>query len=156
MQHSHRYDIVFCFSLFTHLSEGVWKEWFQRLFGLVAPGGHFIVSTHSQELLQRLLPGMSDGASDSESGFVFVRSSEAGHRLDGDVYGTSVVNEKFVRGVCTASRGCQILKRYGKGEFDLYHDVYVFHKRRRSLSSWPGLSRLRRALRGWRKARPHV
>jgi SAM-dependent methyltransferase len=48
------YDVVFVFSLFTHLPESSWKRWLQLLWNFVAPGGFFVFSTRSPALGQRM------------------------------------------------------------------------------------------------------
>jgi len=42
-----RFDLVFCFSLFTHLPESTWEPWLRRLSAFVRPGGWLVFSTRS-------------------------------------------------------------------------------------------------------------
>ena len=44
------YDVVFAFSLFTHLPEGTWRTWLQILWAFVRPGGMLVFSTRSPAL----------------------------------------------------------------------------------------------------------
>ncbi len=44
------YDVVFCFSLFTHLPERLWRKWLAVLWGFVRPGGILVFSTRSPAL----------------------------------------------------------------------------------------------------------
>jgi 2-polyprenyl-3-methyl-5-hydroxy-6-metoxy-1,4-benzoquinol methylase len=45
-----RYDVVFCFSMFTHLPERLWRKWLDVLWGFVRPGGLLVFSTRSPVL----------------------------------------------------------------------------------------------------------
>ena len=125
-RHPGRYDVVFCFSLFTHLTEVVWSEWFRALFGLVAPRGHLVVSTHGYELFALLDPERFGATGQPD--FTFIPVNETTGRLDPSYYGTAVVSEAFVSGVADETPGCRLVRRFGMGEFDRYHDVYAFHR----------------------------
>jgi SAM-dependent methyltransferase len=125
-RHPGRYDVVFCFSLFTHLTEAVWPEWFGALFRLVATGGHLIVSTHGYELFALLDPERF--AAPGQPRFTFIPVNETTGRLDPSYYGTAVVSEAFVRGVAERVPQCRFVRRFGMGEFDRYHDVYAFER----------------------------
>jgi SAM-dependent methyltransferase len=49
-----RFDVVFCFSLFTHLPKDSWIGWLRRLAELVEPGGLLLFSTRSPALARAL------------------------------------------------------------------------------------------------------
>ncbi len=69
--HPCRYDFVFSFSLFSHLNEAAWMEWFAALFGLVGPGGFLIFSAHGHALAKLLRPAIAEsggGGATSSSG----------------------------------------------------------------------------------------
>jgi SAM-dependent methyltransferase len=64
-----RFDVVFCFSLFTHLPASVWSDWLRALAGLVNRGGLFIFSTRSPALATSLA---SAGEADEQTPFASV------------------------------------------------------------------------------------
>ena len=61
-----RFDVVFCFSLFTHLPASVWTDWLRVLSGLVNEGGLLVFSTRSPALATSLA-----GASHSDDAVPF-------------------------------------------------------------------------------------
>lgn len=85
-----RFDAILVSSLFTHLPEATFRRWLARLWSLVAPGGVLAFSVHGEHLLP-------PGAALSGSGIHFVNQSES-RLLDTDLYGSTWVNEAFVRG----------------------------------------------------------
>jgi SAM-dependent methyltransferase len=85
------FDAILVSSLFTHLPEATFRSWLRRLWGLLRPGGVLVFSVHDEDLLPpetRLPP----------SGMLFDLKSESGS-LPGEEYGTSWVDEAFVRRV---------------------------------------------------------
>jgi SAM-dependent methyltransferase len=85
------FDAILVSSLFTHLPEATFRSWLRRLQALLRPGGVLVFSVHSEDLVppgERLPP----------SGMLFDLKSESGS-LPGEEYGTSWVNEEFVRRV---------------------------------------------------------
>jgi len=86
-----RFDAILVSSLFTHLPEATFRRWLARLWSLLAPGGVLAFSVHGEHLLPA-------GAALSESGIHFVSQSES-RLLDTDLYGSTWVNEAFVRGL---------------------------------------------------------
>ncbi len=85
------FDAILVSSLFTHLPEATFRSWLRRLWSLLRPGGVLVFSVHDQDLLP---PGMSLPA----SGMLFDLKSESSS-LPGEEYGTSWVDEGFVRRV---------------------------------------------------------
>ncbi|MEP7012007.1 MAG: class I SAM-dependent methyltransferase [Acidobacteriota bacterium] len=85
-----RFDAILVSSLFTHLPEATFRRWLKKLWALVAPGGVLAFSVHGEHLLPA-------GAALAESGIHFVNQSES-RLLDTDLYGSTWVNEAFVRG----------------------------------------------------------
>jgi len=124
---SERYDVVFCFSLFTHLNEVVWRAWFEKLFTLVADRGYLIISTHGYKLFERLNT-VPPGSADRQPEVLFLRTNETLGRLDPSMYGSLVVKDEFVRRAIFGIDDIRIVKKYEIGEFDLYHDIYIFQK----------------------------
>ena len=85
------FDAILVSSLFTHLPEATFRSWLRRLWGLLRPGGVLVFSVHDEDLLP-------PGAHLPPSGMLFDLKSESGS-LPGEEYGTSWVDEAFVRRV---------------------------------------------------------
>jgi len=81
------YDAVVVASFFSHLSEGRFGAWLEKVWSAVAPGGVLVFSTHGPALLEE--------PADWSRGIVFRPTSET-ERLDPDEYGTSWVSPEFV------------------------------------------------------------
>lgn len=115
-----RYDVVFCFSLFTHLSPEIWDDWFHAVYDRVRPGGFFIFSTRGIELARKT------GENFGESSLVnFTEQNETEGRLDKRIYGRttlcpSLIEEKLKKIPCA-----KYVDYFSIGQFDLYHDIHV-------------------------------
>jgi SAM-dependent methyltransferase len=48
------FDLVYAFSVFTHLTEDLQVAWMDELARVVKPGGHVLLSTHGESYLDRL------------------------------------------------------------------------------------------------------
>ncbi len=90
-----RFDAVVVSSLFTHLPEATFRRWLTRLWSLVSPGGLLAFSVHGEHLLP-------PGAALSERGIHFIPQSES-RLLETDLYGSTWVNEAFVRETLAAA-----------------------------------------------------
>lgn len=120
-----RFDVVFSFSLFTHLHPDIWATWFWTLFDRVAPGGHFILSTRSPEFARK------KGETFADDELVQFRArNETLDRLDPNVYGQTTASKAFVEGVIDARAGeIEYLDHFPSGSFDLHQDMHVFRRR---------------------------
>jgi len=49
-----QFDLVYAFSVFTHLTEDLQVPWMRELARVVKPGGHLLVSTHGESYSGRL------------------------------------------------------------------------------------------------------
>jgi SAM-dependent methyltransferase len=67
------FDVVYCVSVFTHLSEPEQFEWLSEVRRLLRPGGLFVVSTHGSGLLWSL-PDLSSERREElrDTGYLFV------------------------------------------------------------------------------------
>lgn len=129
-KHNNKYDIVFCFSLFTHLNGEIWGQWFDSLFNLVNEHGLFIISAHGHDLFRKIDPNFDERHNFNDlNNFVFWETNETYGRLPTNYYGCNVINENFIRNHISNRSNITLLKHYEMGEFDLYHDVYIFQKR---------------------------
>jgi SAM-dependent methyltransferase len=48
------FDLVYAFSVFTHLPEELQLVWMEELFRAIRPGGYVLISTHGEPYLDRL------------------------------------------------------------------------------------------------------
>jgi hypothetical protein len=120
--------VVFVFSLFTHLPDTSWRDWLRALTGLVRPGGHFIFSTHSYELIAQLNPVEFGNPKTWIEEFLFWEVNETNGRLQSSVYGSNVLKQSYVRRAVDELPGFELIYHYKGGEFDRYHDMYVIRK----------------------------
>jgi len=81
------FDAVVVASFFSHLAEGRFGAWLEKLWSAVAPGGLLVFSTHGRALLGE--------EADWSRGIVFRPTSETA-RLEPEEYGTSWVTAEFV------------------------------------------------------------
>lgn len=119
------YDVVFAFSLFTHLPDASWPPWLNALSAALRPGGRLVFSTHSYELFALLNPAEYADHTNWSREFVFWMGNETGGRLEGHVYGSNITGESYVRRRIAETTHLQDVRRFAMGEFDRYHDIYV-------------------------------
>lgn len=124
-EHARKYDVVFVFSLFTHLPENTWNDWLRSLAGLVRPGGHLVFSTHSYELFALLNPARFGDPTTWTDDFLFWHTNETQGRLDTAQYGCNIVKENFVIRAVDTLPGYRVQRRFKMGEFDRYHDINI-------------------------------
>lgn len=84
-----RFELVFVLSLFTHLPPAAWRAWLAKLYAAVAPGGHLVVSVHSEQTAR------DQGVVFGDDGTFFQPMSES-TALARDVYGTTFTTRAFV------------------------------------------------------------
>jgi 2-polyprenyl-3-methyl-5-hydroxy-6-metoxy-1,4-benzoquinol methylase len=131
--HGQDYDIVFVFSLFTHLPSTSWRAWLNALAALVRPGGHLLLSTHSYELLAQMNPAQFGDPGTWVEEFVFWEANETGGRLETSVYGSNVVKDSYVRNAINELEDIELIYYYKMGELDRYHDMYLIRKNKKSM-----------------------
>jgi len=117
------YDLVFSFSLLTHLNPEIWSDWFWKLASAVKPGGLFVFSTQSDQFARERGVEFDDA-----KGISFVRKNETSGRLDLDVYGDTAVNRAFVDRVAAQRGGVERAMYFSRGTFDMYHDIHIFKR----------------------------
>lgn len=111
-----RFDLIWVASLFSHLPPGLFERWLGRLAGLLSPDGVLLFTVHDRALLP---PDMKLPA----SGVLFIEGSE-NQDLSTDIYGTTFVNEDYVRAAVSSTLGerrpCLRLPRLMNYEQDAY------------------------------------
>lgn len=150
-----QFDFIWVASLFSHLPEGLFHRWLQRLHGLLSPRGVLCFSVHDEKLAP---PGDLWPA-----GGLLFRSESENADLDPDAYGTTYVTEAFVRGaIARACGGMPVAHRIRKAlahEQDIYvvpadpaRDLSMLAGFRRGAWGWADERRVdegRLILRGW-------
>jgi SAM-dependent methyltransferase len=88
-----QFDVIYCFSVFTHLSEDAQKAWTAELRRVLKPGGLFVCSTHGDEY--RHLLTSKDEVDAYEAGSVVVK----GKYVEGKKWYLAIHPKKFVKDV---------------------------------------------------------
>lgn len=121
-----RFDVVFSFSLFTHLNPEIWRDWFWAVLDKVEPGGHFIFSTRGVEFARKQGEPVGEGEV-----IRFTERNETAGRLDANIYGQTTIARAFVEDVIASRPGlADYLDYFGSGKFDMYQDMHVLQRRR--------------------------
>lgn len=116
-----KFDYIFASSFFTHMPEKTFGTWLRTLFELLTPGGVLAFSTHDFALIP---PGVARPA----TGILFATSSES-RTLPGSQYGSTYVNEQFVRRVVDeVIPGRGRLHRVERG-LCTFQDIYILAPR---------------------------
>jgi SAM-dependent methyltransferase len=119
-----RFDVVFSFSLFTHLNPEIWPAWFWALSERVRPGGHLLLTTRSPEFARRKGETFAEGER-----IQFRAKNETGTRLDARIYGQTTASRDWVESVAAQRPGeLEYLDHFPSGSFDLYQDMHVFRR----------------------------
>ena len=50
----HSFDLIYAFSVFTHLPETLQKEWMHEMHRILKPGGHLIMTAHGDYYLPQI------------------------------------------------------------------------------------------------------
>lgn len=117
-----RYGLITVVSLFTHLPKHRFVPWLRQLWGLVAPGGALLLSTHNSD------PAPA-GVDLDEDGFGYLTRSEI-PVLDVADYGTTYTTDRYVRAAIEeACRGDEpaSVQRMPRA-FGNIQDVYVLSR----------------------------
>jgi SAM-dependent methyltransferase len=120
-----QFDVVFSFSLFTHLPETTWDDWFWCLFDRVKPNGLFVVTTRPATLARR-----SEGFGENDT-FAFTPRNETRGRIDVDCYGSTTVSTAYVDSVIYKRPGTiERIALYPGGTMDLHQDTHIFRRKK--------------------------
>jgi SAM-dependent methyltransferase len=113
------FDCILVSSLFSHLPAGRFRGWLHRLGGLLAEGGLLLFSVHDLALRRDAAPPPDP----RQPVILFAESSESSSHAVQE-YGTSWVNEAFVRAAVRETIGDWPLLRIPRGMAS-YQDLYV-------------------------------
>ncbi len=116
LEPARRFPFVMATSFFSHMPDGSFRAWVQRLLECVEPGGVLAFSTNDVAWL--------GPAGEAVGEFAFVPESET-DRLEKAAYGTSYVSERYVRrAVVAAGFGTWSVSRMPRGLAGL-QDLYL-------------------------------
>lgn len=113
-----QFDVAYCFSVFTHLSENAQRAWAAELRRVLKPGGLFICSTHGDEY--RHLLASKDDLDSYAAGKVVVK----GKYVEGKKWYLAIHPENFVRN-CLLADFCDITRAEVGPDKQLLQDVWV-------------------------------
>ncbi|QOC23129.1 class I SAM-dependent methyltransferase [Wenzhouxiangella sp. AB-CW3] len=138
-QPDQRYDMIWVASLFSHLPEELFVRWLNRLHALLSDDGILCFTVHDEALLPEdmELP---------DSGLLYIEGSENAD-LSPTIYGTSFVNECFVRRALEQATGHDRAYRRFPRLIAYEQDVYMIGRDGRRVPD--SMTELRHGLRGW-------
>jgi SAM-dependent methyltransferase len=117
------FDIVFSYSLFTHLNPSIWKDWFEVLLNMVDEGGYLVITTRS--------PSFAMAKGDNLASFdrvLCTQKNETRGRLDTKIYGQTTVDKSYVQSIASSVGGNRYIDYFPGRSFDIYQDVHIFKK----------------------------
>lgn len=116
-----KFDCILACSFFSHIPEIRFARWMQNLYDLLTPQGVLMFSVHDETLLP---PNVEIG----NKGILFTPASES-RFLDKEEYGTTFVNEEFIRKVVgEISEGQAFICRIKEGICGA-QDLYLVSKK---------------------------
>ncbi len=116
LQMSTSFDVIFVASLFSHLPKQTFVRWLRRLYHLLNPGGVLAFSVLDEAVAP---PGVTL----DQDGFHFRPMSEI-PSLDVADYGSTIVNERYVRTALAEATGTPAGARIPRG-LSRHQDLYV-------------------------------
>ena len=111
------FDLVYCYSVFSHLAEDIHRQWLQEFQRILKPGGLLIATTYYRDwilnadnYIQRkwpefmrppdvkLFPDVAKALDDYDNGRYCHTSFRGGGPLDSSIWGETCIPEAYVRG----------------------------------------------------------
>lgn len=114
------FDLVYAFSVFTHLSEELQHRWIDECRRVLRPGGHLLISTLGEYYAARQRLSRSERESFDHGELVVLYERSAGTSLCSAYHPPSYVREKLARGFDVAAFRPAVA---GGG-----HDVHLLRK----------------------------
>lgn len=112
------FDLVYAFSVFTHLTEAQHYFWIEELTRVLRPGGHLLITTHGELFVEKL---STDDKERYRNGHLVVRrEEEAGSNRCAAFHPEPYVREKLA--------GDLTVVDYRPGTVECSQDVYLLKK----------------------------
>ncbi len=119
------YDLVFVYSLFSHLPAATWGAWLLALYGMLSVPGLLIFTTHGLGLYEAPDTRIRETEIHRvEDGFYFRYENETFGRLDPHQYGTTYVSPEYVQATLERNNLPQLKRVYPLG-FGGFQDAYI-------------------------------
>ena len=119
-----QFDVVFSFSLFTHLNPDIWENWFWTLSDRVKPDGFLFISTRGTEFARRRGEPIAEGEI-----VRFAEKNETSGRLNARIYGQTTLAPSFIDDVLRKQAGRMVRAAYFKGgDFDQFQDMHILKR----------------------------
>ncbi len=113
---SNSFDLIFAYSVFSHLSEKAANAWINELARVTKPGGHIIITTQGrtfidfcnnirergatngwEETLARSFVDVTENHKQYDAGKFLYAPNGGGEALPGDIYGDALIPGKYVQ-----------------------------------------------------------
>jgi SAM-dependent methyltransferase len=94
------FDVVYCFSVFTHLNEAMQNQWLSELRRILKPGGALLITVHGQNAARTL---DAAGAATLESAGFVHKSSKKLKGLMPEWYHTTWHSREYIVGLLSKS-----------------------------------------------------
>lgn len=120
---SQLFDIVYSYSLFTHLNPAIWRDWFKVLLNMLDKNGYLLITTRSPAFAKLKGDNLSEF-----SGISFAHKNETQGRLDTAIYGQTTVDRGYVESIAKLVGGNCYVDYFPGGGFDIFQDVHIFQK----------------------------
>jgi len=119
-----KFDVVFSFSLFTHLPPESWATWFWSLFDTVKTDGLFIITTRPVSMAARGKEVIGSGDL-----ITYTLRNETRGRIPLENYGSTTLRTKFIDDVVYSQPDrIERVAMFPAGTMDQYQDTHVFKR----------------------------
>jgi SAM-dependent methyltransferase len=118
-----RFDFIYAFSVFTHLSEPLQCFWMQELSRVLRPGGQLYFTTHGEYFLPQL--SLAEQAQFLQGQLVVRAPTDSGSNLCASYHPASYVRNNLARQLSLVDF------IPGSAEGDLLQDIYLLEERGR-------------------------
>lgn len=135
-----QFDLVFSYSVFTHLSEHNHKDWLKELSRILKPHGVMVHTTHSYACLTRMAMFSPDALTKYDLCATvddFIKSAKGYHYVINDKalpeYGLAIISKEYVLDMWSRYSGLRIVE-YAEGAIEAYpegcQDIVIMAKDR--------------------------
>lgn len=115
-----RFDLVYAFSVFTHMSDALQRNWIAELWRVLRSGGYLYLTVHGEYYLHRLEPEQREKFLRGE--LVIVGSDQEGSNQLGAYHPERYVRETLARGFVVLDHVPEGARGYS------LHDIYLLRK----------------------------